>query len=325
MASRARVHFTVAIQGTDAADTLPGGDFGDIINAASGDDVVNGGGGDDTINGDKGRDTLNGDDGNDTIHGGTEDDVVSGGNGDDKLFGDDGNDLIKGDAGSDAIDGGTGFDTVDYSASRAYGTLRDYLSGATPDGVQVNLQTGTGGLGAAGDTYVSIENVIGSSYRDKITGSDDDNVLSSGGGNDTVVGGAGNDTIDAGTGNDGIDGGDGKDTITGGQGSDKMLGGADADTFVFQADLPGNASTDNIMDFAVGTDQLVFRGFEDGHIMLQAVDGGTLVWAEDSDERSDAIMLWDVDASTLKANAETAFIFEDTFADRARIELDVLR
>jgi Ca2+-binding RTX toxin-like protein len=91
-----------------------------------------------------------------------------------------GNDLLKGGAGADKLDGGTGTDTASYAGSKA---------------VNVNLQTGvaTGGH-AAGDKFVSIENLIGSSYNDTLTGNAANNVLNGGAGADKLTGGSGSDT-----------------------------------------------------------------------------------------------------------------------------------
>jgi Ca2+-binding RTX toxin-like protein len=308
--------------GTRGRDIMQGNDTREIFVALDGDDVVNAGGGDDLVNGGQGRDVLNGQDGNDTIHGGTEDDIISGGNGNDTLFGDEGNDTFTADAGADAMNGGTGADTVDYSEIRTYfGGSRGYNSGAEQPGVEVNLQTGQGGGLATGDTYVSVENVVGSRGRDILTGSSAANVLSGGGGDDSIDGGAGRDTLDGGTGNDAILGGAGRDTITGGLGSDSMAGGADADSFIFNSELPGVASTDEIKDFEVGVDRLVFRGFSGGTIVTESVDGGTLVWAQDGDERSDSVMLYGVDEAAL--DASTSLVMEDVFAERARVEIDL--
>jgi Ca2+-binding RTX toxin-like protein len=52
------------------------------------------------------------------------------------------------------------------------------------------------------DTLISIENVIGTSANDSITGNNDANVLSGGLGNDTLNGGLGRDTMTGGAGND---------------------------------------------------------------------------------------------------------------------------
>jgi Ca2+-binding RTX toxin-like protein len=171
-----------------------------------------------------------------------------------------------------------------------------------------------------------VENVVGTVYRDIITGSSVANVISGGGGDDIIDGGAGSDTLDGGTGNDTILGGAGRDRITGGQGADSMSGGIGADSFVFNADFSANASTDEIKDFEVGVDRLVFRNFGGGGtIVTETVEGGTLVWAENGGMRSDSVMLYGVDETTLDANAATSLTWEDSFADRARIDIEVDR
>ena len=48
---------------------------------------------------------------------------------------------------------------------------------------------------AEGDTYDSIENIVGSPYGDGITAATGDNVLTGGGGDDLIIGNGGNDTF----------------------------------------------------------------------------------------------------------------------------------
>jgi hypothetical protein len=91
-----------------------------------------------------------------------------------------GNDLLKGGAGADVLDGGAGADTAIYAGSAA---------------VKINLLTGTASGGhATGDKFISIENLIGSSYNDTLVGNAVNNVLSGRAGADRMAGGAGNDT-----------------------------------------------------------------------------------------------------------------------------------
>ena len=76
---------------------------------------------------------------------------------------------------------------------------------------------GTNNLGIAYDCI--IENAIGGSGDDSITGSDANNNINGGTGNDTLIGGIGNDTLCGGDGNDVVFGGAGNDTIDCGNGT----------------------------------------------------------------------------------------------------------
>src|SRR5712692_6298779 len=129
---------------------------------------------------------LAGDSGDDTLTGGNNDDVLWGGLGTNHLNGGGGNDwFITGDPGSDAInesniiDGGGGkHDTVDYS-------------GATV-AVTVDLGHNSGFIPGHNDTITGVEDAIGSSYNDVMTGDSGNNTLNGGLGADILEGGAGN-------------------------------------------------------------------------------------------------------------------------------------
>jgi Ca2+-binding RTX toxin-like protein len=130
--------------------------------------------------------------------------------------------------------------------------------------VTVNLalttaqNTGGGGV----DTFLSIENVTGSSFDDVLTGSSQVNALSGGNGNDLIDGGSSNDSIDGGSGNDSLKGSAGDDILTGGAGIDTLNGGGNADTLtggtqndIFQFTALGDSApvtADRITDFAAG-------------------------------------------------------------------------
>ena len=128
--------------------------------------------------------TVNGTAGNDTYvasQQGTGSIVFHGGLGVDHLTGGLGNDTFKyvvGD-GADVIDGGAGINTLDYTGTASVVT------------VDLGASTATG-FGVGG--FTNIQNVIGGSAADILTGGLGDNKFTGGGGNDTITGGGGNDT-----------------------------------------------------------------------------------------------------------------------------------
>ncbi|WP_068313816.1 VCBS domain-containing protein [Polycladidibacter hongkongensis] len=90
-----------------------------------------------------------------------------------------------------------------------------------------NLNTGV----AAGDSYISIENVIGSSGDDRVFGDENDNTLRGGDGKDQLNGGSGDDTLEGGEGDDRLLGDAGNDTFNGGQGKDYFSDSSGSDTY----------------------------------------------------------------------------------------------
>ncbi|MFS2020017.1 hypothetical protein ACEN88_25975 [Massilia sp. CT11-108] len=168
----------------------------------------------DFITGSAGDNDLFGQDGNDTLAGGDGNDWLDGGNGSDVLQGGSGVDAFAGGTGNDTIDGGDGRDLVSYTND--YGALP--ITGA---GVKVNLATSvaTDNWGNT-DTLVSIEDVSGSRFADKLTGNGADNALMGGAGDDVLAGGGGADRLNGDAGDDTLDGGSGSDTLGGGDGSD---------------------------------------------------------------------------------------------------------
>jgi Ca2+-binding RTX toxin-like protein len=188
--------------GTKLSDLMQGNDQNEVFWAGDGDDTVYAGGGDDRVLGGNGNDILYGEAGNDVIHGDAGDDIVDGGTGSNQLFGETGDDRFMLQSGTNTVDGGEGIDTVDYSLQ----SQQFHLGQPTGNGVTVNLQTGTGAMGANGDTYTGIENVVGSAYNDVITeASGTINNIQAGAGNDVV--------FSSGRLTDQLDGGDGVDTL----------------------------------------------------------------------------------------------------------------
>ena len=219
--------------GTAAANHFWGQGGGDYFNGGGGNDILDGGSDGDILYGEAGNDTIIGGSRQDYLDGGAGIDTVvyagspggvtidlangtaSGGDGDgpvqivgrgttirhdilagfenavgssfddhlignaqaNELSGGAGDDTLTGGGGADRLNGGAGSDTADYADATS--------------GVRLKL----GGGKSAGDTYVSIENLAGSGFNDRLTGDGAANVLTGQGGADTIDGGGGDDTL----------------------------------------------------------------------------------------------------------------------------------
>lgn len=219
--------------GTAAANHFWGQGGGDYFNGGAGNDILDGGRDGDIIYGEAGNDTIIGGSGQDYLDGGAGTDTVVysgsnagvtidlangtavGGDGDgpvqivgrgttirhdilagfenavgssfddhlignalaNDLSGGGGDDTLTGGLGADILRGGAGSDTADYSDATS--------------GVRLRL----GGGRSAGDTYISIENLAGSAFHDRLTGDGAANVLTGQGGADRIEGGGGDDTL----------------------------------------------------------------------------------------------------------------------------------
>jgi Ca2+-binding RTX toxin-like protein len=248
-AGTAGVDYVLGLAGNDnltgnaGNDTVDGGIGNDTMNATAndGNDVYIGGAGIDTYDlsataaaatvnlttgtassAQTGTDILTG---FEDVSGSSGNDNITDGAGVNRLDGNNGNDTfaMTNDGVADDVRGGGNNDTIDYSALIA--DLSVILNGNSAVTV------------TNGDTIRSIENFIGGSGNDTITGDNNANQL---------TGGAGN------------------DVITGGTGADVLTGGSGTDTFIYTATNQsgiGAALRDLITDFAAG-DKLNFAGID---------------------------------------------------------------
>jgi Ca2+-binding RTX toxin-like protein len=269
-------------------ENLIGSDFNDTLTGNAGNNALTGGAGADRLNGGAGDDVLDGGTGTDTAsYAGATAGVsvnltlttaqATGGAGSDtllnieNLIGSDFGDTFWGNTGNNVFDGGAGIDTVsfEFATSASYALL-----GTTSN----TVSSGT-------DSFISIENLIGSAFGDGLSGDGGANVISGVGGNDTLSGNDGNDTLL---------GGLGRDTLIGGVGNDSLDGGEDVDTAnyagagagvavnlaVTTAQVTGGAGTDTLLNI----ENLVGSGFND---TLSGNSGDNVLEGGAGDDRLD--------------------------------------
>ncbi|WP_062762132.1 calcium-binding protein [Falsirhodobacter sp. alg1] len=249
------------IQGNTGSNIILGGAGNDFLVGDDGDDTLMGEDGDDRLIGGAGADVLDGGDGRDVVDyrdsssgliidmrtpsrntgdakgdlfisiedimASEERDVVFGNDIANQIYGQGGNDLLRGFGGDDTLDGGAGNDTLIGGAGADFlvgGDGKDMVNYVdSPIGLVIDLaRPGTNTGIAAGDVYISIENVVGSKKGDMIFGNKEANMLNGGNGNDTLEGRQGNDTMLGGNGNDWFMGGSGADLMNGGKGRDTI-------------------------------------------------------------------------------------------------------
>ncbi len=266
------------LQGLAGADTLDGGDDTDTVTFVSAPGVLGVGVvasldpasilvktshavGDVYLN----VENLDGSTFADTLEGNSANNLIQGDSGNDSLFGLGGNDTLVGGAGIDTLEGGAGGDVLTGDLTSA-----DIASYANADG-QVYAYLGNGALNgtrfagsqADGDSYININNLIGSAFDDVLEGNANANSLNGGAGTDTasyehsaaavvaslasggtqgdasgdtytsienLFGGGGNDSLSGDVGVNRLEGGGGDDTLEGGAGGDALVGGLGSDT-----------------------------------------------------------------------------------------------
>ena len=308
--------FADTLLGSDQTDSLDGGAGNDQLHGRGGADGLAGGAGNDTLTGGAGADTITGGDGFDwasyaaastgvlldmaaqnlnngeaagdvlagieaiagsgfadtlagdaganSLDGGAGNDLLQGRGGADTLLGGFGADTLEGGAGSDVLSGGDGFDCASYA--RATNALRADLT--TP-----NLNTGD----AQGDSYATIEGLLGSDFGDDLRGNALANLLDGGTGNDLLLGRSGNDTLTGGLGDDTLDGGYGADRLDGGAGYDWVSFGSAVAGQLLDLATPSRNTYSAKGDSFAGIEAFLGSGFRDvmaGDDLANHFDGG---------------------------------------------------
>lgn len=216
---------TSLVTGNGNPNTINGTDYFDQIDGGAGNDTINGLEGIDRLNGDGGDDFIRGNEDADIIHGNDDNDRLYGDAGDDTLYGDAGDDTLEGGSGTNELDGGAGADLINGTGGTSSASY-----GSSQAGLIVSLSSPGSNTGdAAGDTYNTISNIIGSGFADQITGNASANILRGAAGNDNINGENGSDTLFGDAGDDTLNGEDGTDVLNGGEGADNLNGGNSRD------------------------------------------------------------------------------------------------
>ena len=163
------------------------------------------GAGSDTISG---VEDLVGSPFNDSLVGDGEFNRLDGLAGNDSLDGVGGNDTLLGGVGNDTLRGRTG---RRFAVGSGWGRHGDVLVSATA--VTASLTTNVA-TGEGADTFITVENLIGSPLNDTFVGNGEVNRLDGLAGNDTIAAGFGNDTLLGGANTDSCNGGAGTDTAS---------------------------------------------------------------------------------------------------------------
>jgi len=283
--------------GTFNVATAVGSGFNDRLTAWAQGSSIRGDGGNDAIAGRQGRDVLWGDLGNDQLQGNAGDDVLMGGIGDDVMAGGDGTDLVI---------------FADATAAVAV-SLSVAIAQSTGSGI---------------DTITGVEDVAGSRYSDRLTGSAAVNSLIGAQGDDTILGIDGHDRLYGNSGNDALDGGAGNDLIDGGDGRDTVAytgasAGVTVELWVAAAQKPGGSGTDTL----VSIENAGGSGFADSIAgdqfanLLWGASGNDRLWGLQGDDTlnggagndqidggvgSDLVTYWDATAGVTASLANGA-------------------
>ena len=273
---------TVTIKGGAGNDTIRAQDSDGAGAARFSSADVKGGAGDDTITsngsvtsvlrGNEGNDdfVLTGNYTNSTVNGNSGVDTFTVGTGivlsNSKVLGGSGNDGVMNftagtgiDAAVDStINGSKGVDNITIGRVGSASNLFVH-GGQDADTITVTNSVANG-ITYSGDKGSDTISVTGNAAASVLGGDDNDRIIVTGTGNNTLNGEAGNDVITIGGGTSSVLGGDGNDTITDGAGSDTITGGAGADVYTEDA----SAGTSDRYVIGAGDSAATLSGITNG-------------------------------------------------------------
>ena len=216
----------------------------------------------------------------DTIKGNARDNVLEGRGGNDTLTGGTGSDtyvFAGGSLGSDSVNEAAGVDTdtLDFSwfnvGKKAQGITLDIgstaLQNVSPGSLKLKLSNSLG-----------IENVIGSPFKDTITGNGRDNRLLGMAGDDQLLGLGGDDFLSGGLGADSLIGGAGIDALFGGAGIDSLFGEEGSDRFLQQQHV--GAGPEDVVKDASPLDAVLLFIDTDGGAAHASGEWSKASWSE---------------------------------------------
>lgn len=258
---------------------ITGSDNDDVLINRFGDNTIDANGGNNLIVTGSGANTITAGDGNNVVKSGAGNDVITLGGGDNVILTGGGDNRVTTGDGDNVVRAGGGADVI-----RTGGGTDRIATGSGEDTI----------FAGAGDDVI-------------LPGRGDD-IVDAGSGNDVVRGFRGNEVIFGGSGADVLFGGLDDDTLIGGAGNDRLVGGPGLDKFIFSG---ANFGDDRVLDFRVGSDQLVFAGVTgvDGveDLDFRQLGGNVLI---DINGVNSSVVLGSVDLGRLLAFSDSAFAFQ---------------
>lgn len=299
------------LAGRGGADSLRGGDGNDTLIGGSGGDVLDGGNGFDRLsyvtataavsvdlsNGGMNSGEALGDQitGCEALEGSSWDDVLTGDTGANLVFGGAGRDSLYGGAGDDTLIGGAGADVLNGGPGTDFASYADAQTAVIANIGQPSQNAGE----AQGDSYVSIEGLVGSAFSDQLSGGDAADWLYGGELPDNLAGGGGGDRLDGGDGYDTADYASATLGVTVDLANPALNSGdAQGDSYIAIEGLRGSAFNDvmagdaaaNKVDGGSGDDNLSGRmgndtlGGRTGNDTLDGGDGNDLIYGDSGND-----------------------------------------